>query len=291
MEKSKHTLYEANEGVIMLKIQGLAGSVQDSFSNSNNEMPRTVTELKENIGEFFNQKSKEVSKLRILGGDPGKNTDPFAGVLIDAYSNGKIDIIGAKQWIDDGRTDFYQHVENEIFNIYKNKKVDIIALERNAPGEPVYEALLHTYQCNVYPVFTIRGKKSDKLEKPIEKINPDSQYNMDKEDMVYWMNSRQEIKGMNNWAKPTTDDMKELLRQWSTFGEYKKGRIEAPPGDHDDLIMGLLIASFVARKRIIEGGNWVSFTSTQLDTGSIKLASLKEELLEEKTGIQWEQKI
>jgi len=211
--------------------------------------------------------------VRIIGADPGKHNDSFAIVLIGIdVEKGIIYIKGAKQWLHQA----YQAVEKEIAKISSEKGINYIAVEVNM-NESVAEALRYTYNL---PVRFIRTTAN------ITNPKPDL---MDKTDMVYWL-IRMHQEGRLQWAESTSEYMKELKRQWSIFGEYKQNKFEAPTGEHDDLVMALMLACFIARQHIRSGG-LVMVNAHRLGSSiQERVDKLNKDYEEGTTGIQFEVK-
>jgi hypothetical protein len=174
--------------------------------------------------------------LRILSLDPGKNVDPFAGVVLDVTPD-KIIIKAARFWLHVP----YPQVEDEIAKIYKILKCDRIVVESNAMGDHVIDSLKRNHSLPVYRIFT----GSSKTNKPGI---------LNKMDQLMWLNRKVQEKVVV-WPNEEEDNKytKELKRQWAIFGEYAKNRVEAPPGEHDDLVMALMLGTYYARHHIMRG--------------------------------------
>ncbi len=174
---------------------------------------------------------------RFLACDPGKDTDPFA-VVMGRIEDNCIYITAAKFWKN---TD-YTIVESEINNICKKHEVQSVIVEKNAPGNPVADALSNNYGLPVIRVFT-----SNKVKEAKQSI-------MDKSEMVIWMIRASQKDGDGHFhlkfVESESPYMKELERQWAIFGEYHKDHYEAPTGEHDDLMMALMILCHVCRRFI-----------------------------------------
>lgn len=177
--------------------------------------------------------------MRILGCDPGKNTDPFAVVLIETTKN-SILVKGCTQW----KGVSYPIVEQKIKDYFTTMRIDKIVVESNSMGDHVIDSLRRNNNLPVAKVFT--GKHGIKQTAGI----------MDKIDMTMWMNRL--IQNGSEGKTPTlkfvdsdSEEMKELNRQWAVFGEYHKNRFEAPAGGHDDLVMAMMIACYYARHHVL----------------------------------------
>ena len=175
--------------------------------------------------------------MRIAGLDPGKQRDSFAFVGTEIRDR-SLYIITAKRWL--GRA--YIDVEKEINQSHKKNPYDKYVVERNNTGEHVVEILSRGYHLPVWPVVTGKELKSkDKIYSP--KI-------MDKNEMVKYMII---LGGEGRLIYPAnkSDEMKELQRQMAIFAEHKteagKFTYFAEGNEHDDLVMALMLACFVAR--------------------------------------------
>ena len=207
--------------------------------------------------------------MRILSIDPPNLSggDPMAAVLLE--SSDSIDVIGAKTWND---TDFTT-VESDIARIYHEKNCNYIAIERNSMGKRIAHALIHEHKLNIKSYYTARAPKTEKTDI------------MDKMEHANWilkLHSQDRIK----WAPAKSDDLKELQRQWNIFGEYKKGTLAAPPGEHDDLMMALLGGTFILRKMGFDGTlSFVNVNDT-IENDEI-ISELNQEVKNSLTGITW----
>ena len=174
--------------------------------------------------------------MRIFSLDPGKNVDPFAGVILDVDQE-KIIIKAARYWLHVP----YPEVEIEITRIYKMLEVDRIVCESNAMGDHVIDSLKRNHSLPIYKIFTGSAKTN--------KIGV-----MNKMDMLMWMNRMVQDKKII-WPSVDEDNKytKELKRQWAIFGEYKKDKVEAPAGEHDDLVLALMLGCYYARHHIMRG--------------------------------------
>ena len=148
----------------------------------------------------------------------------------------------AKRWLREE----YLKIEGDIAKMHKRAKWDILAVEQNNTGEHVIEVLKHKYDLPVHPVLTY-GKLSDPKQHHKQKT-------MSKPEMVMWYLKAKQNHMVKFPANTQNKDMQELIRQISIFAEHRtdSGTINyhAPGEEHDDLVMALLIACFVARKWI-----------------------------------------
>ena len=195
--------------------------------------------------------------------------DPLGAVLLDS-KHPDINITGAKFWND---ADFTA-VESEIANIFHRKKCDWLVIESNSMGHRIAHSFIHEYNLPVKPVYT-----SNKLKDP-------KAGTMDKLEHANWLIKMQQT-GHLNWAKATSEYMKELQRQWNIFGEYHKGKLAAPTGEHDDLMMPLMTGTFVIRQ--MEFSGTLKFWSMNNDIQDDSISVLNKERDEEKTGLAWNQ--
>ena len=209
--------------------------------------------------------------MRVLPVDPSNMTggDPLGCVLLESIVP-DINILGAKFW---NNADFTK-VESEIADIFHKKKADLLVIESNSMGHRIAHSFIHEYNLPVKQVYT-----SNKLKDP----KPGT---MDKMEHANWLIKMQQ-EGHLNWAKAESEYMKELQRQWNIFGEYKKGKLAAPPGEHDDLLMPLMIGTFVIRQMEFSGTlkfwNIDDIKEPESDIVSI----LNKEVTEGKTGLSW----
>lgn len=211
--------------------------------------------------------------INILGADPGRTKDPFAIVLIAVDIDAKtITIKGARQFVNQK----FQDVELEISKIVKKLNIDYIAVETNFNAETA-ENLRFSHNLPVRYVYTTKNLREEK---------PGT---MDKNAMTLWL-IRVHQDGILKWSELSNDYMKELYRQWTMFGEYHKDRYEAPPGDHDDMLMALMLACFIG-KQILESTGLVIVNASRLqESRSEQLSRLNEERDAGNTGLSFELK-
>lgn len=206
---------------------------------------------------------------KILGVDPGR-TDPFASVLIDVRDK-KIYVMGAKFWKNQER---YQLVYDDIARIVKEHGVSHVVVEKNSAGDPIAETLKYEYRLPVTAVFTTNTNSKEK--------KPDT---MNKGEMVTWLFQNHNIL---DWPGHDDEYMKELKKQWHIFGEYHKNKFEAPSGEHDDLMMALMLACYFARTHYIRDPRPKPFTCLDSELQGDPIEALNKEYEEGKTGIRWE---
>ena len=179
--------------------------------------------------------------MRIAGIDSGKRKDSFAFVGIE-IRNDNIYVIGVKTWL--GRN--YLDVENLIANIHDSKPFNFYVVEINNTGEHVFEELKYRHKIpNVIPTFTTRETKDQ------SKIN--SGRVMPKNQMVLWL-ARMFQNNRIKFPKNSNKDIEELKRQISIFSEIitESGGVSyrAEGNEHDDTVMGLMLACFIGRNFI-----------------------------------------
>ena len=178
------------------------------------------------------------------GLDPGKQVDSFALCGVEVKEK-KIFVLGAKRWL--GRA--YLEVEREIHLIDAKNPFDYYVVERNNTGEHVIEVLRSNYSLPIVPVTTV-SKGTD--EKRI--FNPKL---MDKIDMVRYMLIMFRD-GRIVFPREPKGEVLELMRQLSIFSEKKtetgKVSYQAEGSEHDDLVMALMLACFMARNFVDKGG-------------------------------------
>lgn len=211
--------------------------------------------------------------IHVLGADPGRHSDPFAVVLIAVDIDAKtITIIGAKQWVDQE----FHAVEKEIEKIAKKFNVDYVAVEVNF-NEGTAENLRYDYNLPVKYIHTSKNLREPK---------PDV---MDKNAMTMWL-IRAHQEGILKWVELDNEYLKELYRQWTIFGEYHKDKYEAPMGEHDDLVMALMMACFIG-KQMIESSGLVIINASRLEESREDiLKKLNRERDEGRTGLSFELK-
>ena len=210
--------------------------------------------------------------MRILSVDPSNmgGGDPLGVILLESKVP-DLHIIGAKYW---NNADFTE-VETEIANIYEQKKCNLLVMEKNSMGKRIGHSFTHEYNLPVFMVHTSNTLKNTNAGV------------MDKMEQANWLIKMQQ-NGNLVWAEATTDYMKELRRQWSIFGEYKKGKLAAPGGEHDDLMMALMVGTYVLRMREFQGT--LKFLSLKDDLEEDTLSILNKEKKDGKTGLSWNQR-
>lgn len=179
--------------------------------------------------------------MRIAGIDSGKQRDSFAFVGIEVRDD-NIYVKGVKTWIKRN----YLEVENLIANIHDAKHFDYYVIEINNTGEHVYEELRYRHKIpNLIPVFTTAQVK-DQMKIATGKVMPKNQ-------MVLWMAQMFQQKRIKFPAK-SNKDVEELKRQISIFSEFitEAGNVSyrAEGTEHDDTVMALMLACFMARHYI-----------------------------------------
>jgi len=182
---------------------------------------------------------------RIAAIDPGTQQDSFAMVGIECDRK-DIFIIGATQW----KHQDYPAMEEQVAVIHKtivNRPFDHIAVEVNNTGLHVYQSM-RRMGLPVIPVNTVRELKDPK------KIMLGN--SMNKIDMVHWM-KRMLLLGKIQFPKPeySSPGTRLLQNQMPKFTRKRtpSGKLSyaAQGREHDDLVMALLIACYVARRKYL----------------------------------------
>lgn len=178
---------------------------------------------------------------RIAAMDPGKQQDYFALVGIEVIGT-KIRIIGATQWLHQE----YETVEEEIKIINDTlvkRKFDWLVVETNQVGWHVVSALKKK-GLPVMPITT-GGKITD----PKKKILGNT---MHKNEHVTWLIRKIKNGDIMFPPNPSPGTIK-LMNQLPKFSRKKTeaGNItySAQGAEHDDLVMALILATYVARKK------------------------------------------
>ncbi len=197
--------------------------------------------------------------------------DPLGCVLLESKFP-DINILGAKFWNNADFTD----VESEIANIFHNKKCDWLIIESNSMGHRMAHSFIHEYNLPVKQVYTSNNLKNQKIG------------TMDKMEHANWLIKMQQA-GHLNWADANTEYMKELHRQWNIFGEYRKGKLAAPPGEHDDLMMPLMTGTFILRQMEFSGTLKSWSLKDDIENSDDTLSVLNKEKEEGLTGLNWNQ--
>ena len=179
--------------------------------------------------------------MRIAGIDSGKRRDSFAFVGIEIRDD-NIYVIGCKTWL--GRN--YLEVENLIANIHDKKPFDYYVVEINNTGEHVFEELKYRHRIpNIIPTFTTKETKDQ------SKINTGRV--MPKNQMTMWL-ARMFQNNRIKFPMKSNKDIDELKRQISIFSEIitESGSVSyrAEGQEHDDTVMGLMLACFIGRNFI-----------------------------------------
>jgi len=153
-------------------------------------------------------------------------------------------IVGAATWLHKDYTD----VEQEIFQIHKTvalKPFDYIGVEVNNSGPHVYESL-RNMGLPVIPINTV-GKITD--PKKIRLGN-----SMIKNDMVHWLQRmiQDDKLFFPDVDSPGTLKLKHQLPQFSRkITQAGNLSYSAQGSEHDDLVMALLVACYIARRKYL----------------------------------------
>ena len=193
--------------------------------------------------ERLRQEQQPPPPATIAGIDPGKQHDSFALCAIQTDRK-SIFVVGAAQWLHKDYTD----VEQEIFQLHKvisKKPFDHIGVEVNNSGPQVYESL-RNMGLPVIPINTIA-----KITDPKKILKGNS---MIKNDMVHWLKRMiQDDKiFFPDIDSPGTLSLKHQLPQFSRK-ITKSGNLSysAQGSEHDDLVMALLVACYIARRKYL----------------------------------------
>jgi len=203
--------------------------------------------------ERLRQEALPLPPATIAGIDPGKMRDGFALAAIQTDRK-NIYIVGAAEWLHKDYTD----VEQEIYQIHKTiakKPFDHIGVEVNNSGPQVFESLRNMG----LPVMAINtvGKVTD--PKKLRLGN-----SMVKNDMVHWLKRmiQDDKLFFPDIDSPGTLKLKHQLPQFSRkITEAGNLSYSAQGSEHDDLVMALLIACYIARRRYIRGGGEFAMAS------------------------------
>jgi len=202
---------------------------------------------------------------RIAGLDPGRQRDSFAMAGLEIRPNTfgimSMYIIGAAQWLHKD----YEDVEAEVAVIHKTtvrRPFNYIAVETNNSGLHVVSQLRRVHHLPILPINTV-GKVTD----PKKILEGNS---MAKNDMVQWL--QRVIQNTVN-HKPTTPHLyfpdaansspgvEKLRNQLPKFTRKltDAGNLSysAQGREHDDLVMALLLAAYVARTKYLRGSGEV----------------------------------
>ena len=173
--------------------------------------------------------------LRLLIGDPGRTTDPFGVIGLEAtWPKRKIFMRYAKQF----KRKPYRYVANEFRKLNNKIKFDLMILEKNFDYERVsmaFSTLPITYVSTTGNMTEQARAKGWAVDKPF---------------MIGWLKEQYPLHTIQ-FPKSPRDDIEELLNQRkqivgitapSGHTAYKAQR-----GRHDDLFMAQLIGCNAAR--------------------------------------------
>ena len=197
----------------------------------------------------LNQKPKYDIWPRVAALDPGKQQDRFAMVGLEIRRKSDIYIIGANEW---KLHEDYEEVEEQVAIINKTmvkRPFDFIAVETNNSGWHVVEALR---KLNL-PILPINTSKNIKDKKKILLGNT-----MDKNDMVRWLQRQIQAEPPRlhfptvhtNGTLALYNQMPKMTRKITEAGNVS---YSAQGKEHDDLVMALILASYVARRKYLRG--------------------------------------
>lgn len=195
------------------------------------------------------QKPKHDIWPRVAALDPGKQQDRFAMVGIEIRRGTDIYIIGANEW---KLHEDYQDVEEQVRKLHTiivKRPFDWIAVETNNSGWHVVEALRKLQ----LPILPINTSKNIKDPKKIKLGNT-----MDKNDMVRWV--KRLIQADPPRLHFPTEHTTGTLSLWNQMPKMTRKITEsgnvsysAQGREHDDLVMALIIACYVARRKYMKG--------------------------------------
>lgn len=215
--------------------------------------------------------------VRIAGLDPGMQKDSFALVIIETENN-RIKVKAAYSWL--GKS--YLEVERKIAELHKTNPCDYYIVEQNNVGIHVIQSLRHNHDIpNIIPVTTAKDIKE-----------PDKRPNtMDKNEMTRWILTQIEKGELVFPSLSTSKYISELKRQLSIFEEQRTStgsvRYSAPSGEHDDLVMAMMLACWWAQKNMESA--FVMINPHRISDND-KFRALNEENDQGLTGLRWMQK-
>lgn len=190
------------------------------------------------------------SGIKIGASDPGKQRDAWGFVGIQVKPP-YIEVLGAQRWL--GRA--YLKVEQKIAEIHHKFKFDYEVVEINNTGLHAYEVLRFVKQLPIIGVTTSKDLNPDRF--PKNTVIQNKFPTMDKNDMVRWL-LREKDAGFLLFPEDEklTPELRELQRQLGGFVEHKTDagtiRYSAEGEDHDDLVMALILACWLARTRFMK---------------------------------------
>lgn len=185
--------------------------------------------------------------VKIGASDPGRQRDSWGFVGIQVVPP-FMHIIGAQRWLKKS----YLSVEQKVAKIHQKYNYDFQVIELNNTGLHAYEVLRYVKGLPIIGVTTSKDLKPDK----IPKFDPKKFPTIDKNDMVRWMIVEFEL---GHYLFPPenqlTPELRELQKQILGIVESKTSsgtiRYAADGTEHDDLFMGLLLDSWLARTKFL----------------------------------------
>lgn len=202
--------------------------------------------------------------LRLAGLDSGKQKDSTALVGLTVQDE-KARIHGARRWFTERASKYdvdskgrrYIDMEDDIALLHMKHPHSYYAIEINNVGIHVYEALKFQKKLPCVALTTAKDIKDPKklaLGRTMDK-------NAMTRIMVDWFASGVLVFPPMEQVK-ANPDMFELYRQLTIFSEHKtdSGSISyyAEGNEHDDLVMGLMDACFLARRFLRLGGTKIA---------------------------------
>ena len=224
---------------------------------------------------------------KIGASDPGKQRDAwgFVGIEVNPpYMN----IIGAQRW--KGRA--YLSVEQKVALIHSKFNFDFQVIELNNSGLHAYEVLRYVKGLPIIGVTTAKDLKPDK----IPKFDPKKFPTLDKNDMVRWMLVEFEL-GHYLFPGVLTPELRELQIQLSGMVETKTEsgttRYAAEGQEHDDLVLSLLLASWLARTKFlgvkqdiaVSSGSYSKYIENTLSPEQQVEENMKKRWSKDRTGL------
>jgi len=247
---------------------------------TNNE--KVAPDKKESVEDRIQNIIIQKRGVKIGASDPGKQRDAWGFVGINVRPP-FIEIIGAQRWF--GRA--YLKVEEKVAQIHRNYKYDFQVVEINNTGLHAYEVLRFVKQLPIIGVTTSKDLNPAKF--PTGKI-PNKFPTMDKNDMVRWLIVQQQLGHLLFPEKSLlTPELIELQRQLGGFVEHKTDagtiRYAAEGEDHDDLVMSLMLACWLARVRFLKIKQGIAYASGKYN--NYEEIKTPQEIVEENLKNRW----
>ena len=186
--------------------------------------------------------------IRIGANDPGQMRDSWGYVGIQVKPESPfIQILGAQRWL--GRA--YLKVEEKVAVIHRQFNYDFQVVELNNTGLHAYEILKYVKHLPVIGVTTSKNLNKDVTKK----YDPRKFPTVDKNDMFKWMIAEKDS-GHFLFPSKKTPEIIALMDQLSGIVETKTPggtvRYAAEGEEHDDLVMALMLALWLARRKFLQ---------------------------------------